>query len=245
MLNNIRIVMIETWHPGNIGSAARAMKTMGLKNLYLVNPVDYPHAEATSLAAGATDVLEGAILCDSFEEAIADCTLVIGTSARRRGMDIPELNPESMAIQTTQESQKNQVAIVFGRERSGLTNDEILKCQFHVNIKANPDYSILNIAQAIQIMCYEILKRHQSLETSDSQPVEIEDIYPEQIALQQLMQHFEDTLKDTGFLNGARDAAVMQKLNRLFARARLEKSEISILRGVLSSMDIKLKDMNK
>lgn len=155
-LDKIKIVLIETSHTGNMGSAARAMKTMGLSNLCLVNPIIKPDSQAISLAAGASDIIKNAQVFSSFEDAIADCTLVIGTSARQRSLQWPHLTPKECGDKVIQEAINAPVALVFGRERVGLTNDELQKCHYHVGIPANPDYSSLNLAMSVQVLCYEI-----------------------------------------------------------------------------------------
>lgn len=156
MLNNIRIVLVNTSHTGNMGSAARAMKTMGLKHLYLVDPQDQPDGKANALAAGATDVLGNATIVDTLEQAIADCGLVVGTSARSRTLQWPMLDSRECGDKLVSEAAHYPVALVFGRESSGLTNDELQQCHFHVCIDANPEYSSLNLAAAVQTLCYEI-----------------------------------------------------------------------------------------
>ena len=152
-LNNIRIVLINTFHPGNIGAAARALKNMGLTNLYLVDPVDFPHTEADSRAAGAQDVLANAKVVSTLDEAIHDCQLVIGTSARNRTFDLPLLDARESATKILSESSQGNIAILFGRESKGLLNEELSLCNFHMFIPSNPDYPVLNISQAIQIAC--------------------------------------------------------------------------------------------
>lgn len=153
MLQNIRIVLVETSHSGNIGSAARAMKTMGLSNLYLVSPKSVDE-QSIALAAGADDVVRNAHIVDTFEQAIEDCSLVIGTSARLRHLQSTLIEPRECAEKAS--AHQGQVAIVFGRERVGLTNEELLKCHYHLNIPANPEYSSLNLAMAVQLVSYEM-----------------------------------------------------------------------------------------
>ena len=159
MLNTIfdaiRIVLIGTTHPGNIGASARAMKTMGLNRLVLVNPEHYPNADATARASGADDVLYHAQVVDNLDAALEGCNLVLGASARRRGISCAELDPRACAQQALAVSRAGQVALVFGREHSGLTNEELDRCHFMVRIPANPDYSSLNLAAAVQVLCYE------------------------------------------------------------------------------------------
>lgn len=247
MLENIRIVLVNTSHTGNIGSVARAMKTMGLCQLVLVDPVSKPDSQASALAAGATDVLHGARIVDTLAEAIADCGLVIGTSARNRTLDWPLLEPRGAAAKLLAESPSYPVALVFGRESSGLTNDELQQCNFHVHIPANPDYSSLNLAMAVQALSYEI--RMQWLENAKGQalndaaaesPIELID-YPRADDLERFFVHLEQTLGETGFIIKQHPGQVMAKLRRMFARARPEEAELNILRGILTSIDKKIR----
>lgn len=236
MLDNIRIVLVNTSHTGNIGSVARAMKTMGLSELTLVDPVQAPDSHASALAAGATDVLHGATIVDTLSEAIADCGMVIGTSARNRTLDWPLLGPREAAGQALAESGNYKVALVFGRESSGLTNEELQQCTHHVHIPTNPDYSSLNLAMAVQTMAYEI--RMQWLEAGE-QPDTAESEYPLTEDLERFYVHLERTLTDTGFIIKQHPGQVMAKLRRLFTRARPESNELNILRGILASIDKK------
>lgn len=156
MLQNIRIVLVETSHTGNMGSVARAMKTMGLTNLWLVNPLVKPDSQAIALAAGASDVIGNAQIVDTLDEALAGCSLVVGTSARSRTLPWPMLDPRECGLKSVAEAANTPVALVFGRERVGLTNDELQKCHYHVAIAANPEYSSLNLAMAVQVIAYEV-----------------------------------------------------------------------------------------
>lgn len=236
---SIRIVLIETSHPGNIGSAARAMKTMGLHKLYLVSPIAFPDQRAHEMAAGADDLLEQVVVCDSLEEALTGCQLVIATSARPRGLSLPGLTPASCAELVRSQSDETEVAIIFGRERSGLTNEELLRCHYHVNIPSNPVYSSLNLSQAVQIIAYELRMkllspeadvelRHDRLATAD----EAEQFYTHLIEVLQAI-NFLKTTKPTRRL--------VQRIRRLFNRAGLEYMEVTILRGILSHMQNALK----
>lgn len=175
MLQNIRIVLVETSHSGNIGSAARAMKTMGLSNLYLVSPKSVDE-QSIALAAGADDVVRNAHIVDTFEQAIEDCSLVIGTSARLRHLQSTLIEPRECAEKAS--IHQGQVAVVFGRERVGLTNEELLKCHYHLNIPANPEYSSLNLAMAVQLISYEIRMAFLAKDKTESTLSTIENIYP-------------------------------------------------------------------
>lgn len=239
MLENIRIVLVNTSHTGNIGSVARAMKTMGLSQLTLVDPVQPPDSHASALAAGATDILHQAVTVGTLSEAIEGCGLVIGTSARNRTLDWPLLGPREAAGQLLRESENYQVALVFGRESSGLTNEELQQCTHHVHIPSNPDYSSLNLAMAVQTLAYEV--RMQWLEAQESAPAgqgEAEALsYPLTEDLERFYVHLEQTLTDTGFIIKQHPGQVMAKLRRLFTRARPETNELNILRGILASVD--------
>ncbi|MCX7130678.1 tRNA (cytosine(32)/uridine(32)-2'-O)-methyltransferase TrmJ [Aeromonas sp.] len=233
MLDQIRIVLVNTSHTGNMGSAARAMKTMGLTQLVLVDPQTLPDDNAMALAAGASDVLANARIVSTLDEAIADCGLVIGTSARSRTLSWPMLDPREAGKKAVVEGVKHPVALVFGRERTGLTNDELQKCHYHVAIAANPEYSSLNLAMAVQTICYEV-RMHW---LQDQAPeVESEADYPSADQLEGFYQHLEQTLLKTGFIADDHPGQVMSKLRRLFNRARPETVELNILRGILTSV---------
>ncbi|MFU1552706.1 tRNA (cytosine(32)/uridine(32)-2'-O)-methyltransferase TrmJ [Aeromonas sp. A04] len=233
MLDQIRIVLVNTSHTGNMGSAARAMKTMGLTQLVLVDPQALPDDNAMALAAGASDVLANARIVSTLDEAIADCGLVIGTSARSRTLSWPMLDPREAGKKAVVEGVKHPVALVFGRERTGLTNDELQKCHYHVAIAANPEYSSLNLAMAVQTICYEV--RMHWLQ-GQAPEVESEADYPSADQLEGFYQHLEQTLLKTGFIADDHPGQVMSKLRRLFNRARPETVELNILRGILTSV---------
>ena len=242
-LDNIKIVLVETSHTGNMGSAARAMKTMGLTNLCLVNPIIKPDSQSISLAAGASDIIKQAQIFLSLEAAVADCPLVIGTSARPRSLQWPNLTPKECGEKIIAEACRHaQVALVFGRERVGLTNDELQKCHFHVSIPANPDYSSLNLAMSVQVLSYEIrmslLSAQEASIKLDEQDIN-EVHYPKDEDIERFYQHLEQTLLQTGFINPHHPGQIMGRLRRLFTRARIEQQELNILRGILTSIDKK------
>lgn len=238
MLHNIRIVLVETSHTGNMGSTARAMKTMGLSNLYLVNPLVKPDSQAISLAAGASDVIGNATIVDTLDEALAGCSLVIGTSARSRTLPWPMLEPRECGEKSAKTAETAPVALVFGRERVGLTNEELQKCNYHVCIPANPEYSSLNLAMAVQIIAYEVRVAYLALQEAGKPQVEYEETpYPLVDDLERFYQHLEQTLLQTGFIRQSHPGQVMSKLRRLFTRARPESQELNILRGILTSID--------
>lgn len=238
MLQNIRIVLVETSHTGNMGSVARAMKTMGLTNLYLVNPLVKPDSQAISLAAGASDVIGDAVIVDSLDEAIAGCSLVVGTSARSRTLPWPMLDARECGVKCVEEGAQAPVAIVFGRERVGLTNDELQKCHYHVAIPANPDYSSLNLAMAVQILAYEVRMAFLQSDRTE-QPQYEESPYPLVDDLERFYQHLEQMMVNSGFIRQSNPGQVMSKLRRLYTRARPERDELNILRGMLASFEKK------
>lgn len=238
MLKNIRIVLVETSHTGNMGSVARAMKTMGLTNLYLVNPLVKPDSQAISLAAGASDVIGDAKIVDTFDEAISGCGLVVGTSARSRSLPWPMLDPRECGLKSVAEAQQTEVALVFGRERVGLTNEELQKCHYHVAIAANPEYSSLNLAMAVQIIAYEVRMAWLQAE-QEEKPAYTESPYPLVDDLERFYQHMEKIMIGSGFIRESAPGQVMSKLRRLYTRARPERDELNILRGMLSSFEKK------
>ena len=231
-LHNIRIVLCQTSHPGNIGSTARAMKTMGLNDLALVNPHKFPDAVADAMASGATDLLESAMVCDTLQQALAGCSLVIGLSARKRELNHELVTARTAAIQAMQVASTQKVALVFGTEMSGLSNAELIQCQQLAMIPANPEYSSLNLASAVQVLAYEL--RMASMEplpeATNRFPLAGHD------EVEGFLAHLEETLIRIGFLNPRVPKRLMPRLRRLFARARLEKEEINILRGILRFM---------
>lgn len=240
MLQNIRIVLVETSHTGNMGSVARAMKTMGLTNLWLVNPLVKPDSQAIALAAGASDVIGNAQIVDTLDEALAGCSLVVGTSARSRTLPWPMLDPRECGLKSVAEGEHAPVALVFGRERVGLTNDELQKCHYHVAIAANPEYSSLNLAMAVQVIAYEVrmawLAAEEAKGEGKAEVVE-ETPYPLVDDLERFYGHLEQTLLMTGFIREGHPGQVMNKLRRMFTRARPESQELNILRGILASID--------
>jgi len=236
IIDHIRIILVGTTHPGNIGAAARAMKTMGLGQLCLVGPKIFPTAEATARAAGADDVLENALLCDSVFGAVRDCTLVFGTTARERSISWPVLTPAEAAEQSVMSAGNGEaVAFLFGRESIGLTNEELNACNRIVSIPCNPGFSSLNLAAAVQIVCYELRKSMQlsaddtGTRQEDYQPVTAED-------MSRFYEHLERTLIEIGFLDPDKPRRLMRRMRRLFNRARPDRNEYNILRGILSAV---------
>lgn len=232
VLANIRVVLVNTTHPGNIGAVARAMKTMGLYRLYLCQPRQFPDETADVMASGASDVLRTAIVCQSLDDALANCVFTVGTSARMRRLQWPLLNPRECAKQIVTEAHSHDVALVFGRESSGLTNDELDKCHFLVNIPANPEYCSLNLAAAVQVLCYEIRMCLESLQPIVSE--KSEERLATQAEFESYLQHFYKVMQDTGFLNDAHPGSLRRRVRRIFSKARMTATEVNILRGFLS-----------
>lgn len=237
VLQSVRIVLVNTSHPGNIGGVARAMKNMGLTELYLVSPRDYPSDRAEWRASNAVDVLESAKVVDSLDEAIADCGLVIGTSARSRRIPWPLVTPRECADRSYHEAATHPVAIVFGREDRGLTNEELHKCNYHVHIPSNPEYSSLNLAAAVQVVAYEL--RMTCLNNQQGKAIHFDDwdMPPaKNAALEHYYEHLQATLEKVGFLEPDNPRQTMTRLRRLYSRVRLDEMELNILRGVLTAM---------
>ena len=231
MLENIRIVLIETSHSGNIGSAARAMKTMGLTQLCLASPKSIDE-QSYALSAGAEDIVKNAMIVDSFDDAVKNCSLVIGTSARLRHLQNTLIEPRECADKVI--THKGKIAIVFGRERIGLTNEELLKCHYHLNIPANPDYSSLNLAMAVQLVSYELRMAFLVQNNKKNSLSLIEKNYPTADQLAYFFDHTERIYQSLGFIQ---NQGVMRKLKRLYYRAKLEKNELNILNGMLSAVE--------
>ena len=264
LLENIIIVLVEPSHPGNIGAVARAMKTMGLMNLAMVNPRKFPHVEASARAAGADDVLQNAVVTNDIKKVIADCTLVLGTSVRERQVTWPMSNPNEAAqiidshLETISaidqsngvEENTSKVAILFGRENSGLSNEEMDLCSRQICIPANEDYSSLNLASAVQIIAYELRMRSlitSAIEDNNAGDVDANNEKPlsplekrQQIATKEQfdghMQHLADTMEKLSFIKSGPSTMLMRKLTRLYNKAELTVEEIQILRGILAAM---------
>ncbi|MFN2409119.1 MAG: RNA methyltransferase [Halomonas sp.] len=243
MLSNIRIVLVQTFHPGNIGATARAMKNMGLTNLVLVNPRQFPDDEATRLAAGAADVLDSAQIVTQLDEAVSDCVQVIGASARLRSLPLPHFEePDDMAQAVTQNAQHSPVALVFGRERSGLTNDEIRCCTHQVSIPANPDYGILNLSQAVQILAYEVHRAWRRRDDSHYVYQQAtETTPPSREQFMHFQEHLGRLMQQSGFITQPH-ARTEEQLQALFTRAQPSRKELSLLRGLLSAFESHLPD---
>ena len=232
--DNIRIVLVNTSHPGNIGGVARAMKNMGLSRLYLVEPRQFPDEQADWRAASAGDVLEAAVVTASLDDAIADCQFVVGTSARGRRIPWPLQDPRQCAVRMARASGNEQVAVLFGREDRGLTNDELKLCNLHLNIPTSEDYSSLNLAMAVQIVCYELRMLAAQPDLSANEDEQWDTPFATRDNMERFYQHLEQALTDIEFLDPAAPRQLMVRLRRLYSRVRLDEMELNILRGILT-----------
>jgi tRNA (cytidine32/uridine32-2'-O)-methyltransferase len=228
----LRFVLFEPTHPGNIGAAARAMKTMGFTDLVLVNPKTAVDGQARARSAGALDVLTSAQIVATLSDAIRDCGLVVGASARRRRLSMPELNPRECGAEVIEGGHSKPVAIVFGTERAGLRNSELDQCNALVYIPSNPEYSSLNLAMAVQVVAYE-MRWAQGL---DRKPVDVGRPPASATDMELFYEHLERVLLGSGFLNPGNPRKLMRRLRRLFNRARLDENELNIMRGILSAL---------
>lgn len=234
--DSIRIVLVATSHPGNIGSTARAMKTMGFTRLYLVSPEKFPHNNAREMAAGADDLLENAVITDSLKDALAGCQLILATSARPRGLSLPGLVPGAAAKLIGEKPDDTEIALVFGREDSGLSNAELLQCHYHVHIPSTPEFSSLNLSQAVQILTYEmrmqLLSPECVVQHKSDKPATAEEV-------EYFFTHLEEVLKAINFIRPKNPGKLMVRLRRLFTRVQLENMEVNLLRGILSQIEKK------
>ena len=242
---NIRIVLVETSHPGNIGAVARAMKNMCLQSLYLVRPKQYPDSHAMARSSGAIDVLNNAVVCDSLSEALSDCRLVIAASARSRSIPWPTTTAPEAAQKLINSGMQAPVALVFGREDRGLNNEELDLCNFMVQLPANPEFSSLNIAAAVQVFSYEVrktflagqaLQQPSSSLASQSTELDMEDRPASSINLKRLFDHLETTLVQVDFMPAHRTRTLMRKLMRFFHKSQVTEEEVSIFRGILTEL---------
>ncbi|CAL7964243.1 tRNA Cm32/Um32 methyltransferase [Gammaproteobacteria bacterium] len=237
--SKIKIVLVSPSHPGNIGAAARAMKTMELQHLYLVKPKYFPHVDATARAAGADDILENAVITDSLADALKDSSVVFGTSVRLRDLSLPKVAPREAAQIIIKEAQTHTVAIVFGRESNGLSNDELEQCNYHLYIPTNPDFSSLNLAAAVQLVTYEI-KMMQQPNIATTLTIDTQELANAE-EMQSFYQHLQQTLAMIKFLDLKNPRKVLSRLKILFNRAHVQKNEINILRGILTAIQLRLK----
>jgi len=241
MLRNIRIVLVRTFHPGNIGSAARSMKTMNLSDLRVVAPRDFPSDEASKMAAGAQDLLNSATVHDTIESAVADCTAIVASTARPRGYDLPELTPEQAADMLVSHARTAPVALLFGPERMGLHNNDIQYAKYRVTIPANPKYSSLNMAAAVQTLSYEIFKASQ---IGEPQRPHTSKALPTSEDVERFYEHLEKVLKEIRFLR-PHQGETMLRIRHLLTRAEPDTLELNILRGILSSIEHSIQTSSK
>lgn len=230
MLDHVRIVLVHTTHPGNIGAVARAMKNMALSSLWLVAPRHFPHADATARASGADDLLERVRVCATLDEALADCRFVVGTSARGRTVEWTGFEPRECAAQLVREATAGPVALVFGRESSGLTNEELDRCDRLVRIPSNPEYSSLNVAMAVQVLAYEL---HLAARAGEAEPPA--HVPATAAQMESFFGHLAQAVDDIGFTEGRHAEKLLRRLRRLFLRVRPDVDELTILRGILSA----------
>jgi tRNA (cytidine32/uridine32-2'-O)-methyltransferase len=234
-LHNARIVLVHTTHPGNIGAVARAMKNMGLTQLYLVKPKLFPHERAVWRSASAVDILDNAVVVESLDEAVADCGLVVGTSARGRRIPWPLVNPRVCADRVYPELSQHPVALVFGREDRGLTNEELQCCNLHVNIPTSEEYSSLNLAMAVQVISYELRMAHVGTELSHDEMQEWDAELAKAEDMERFFAHMEETLIEMEFLKPSAPKQLMTRLRRLYYRTRLDALEVQMMRGIFTT----------
>jgi len=235
-LQNIKIVMVGTTHPGNIGAAARAMANMCFTHLTLVDPQCPVGEIAYARASGANAILDERETCTDLAQAIADCSCVIAATARRRSLAWPELTPSELTARLTGMDNTTRTALVFGREHSGLTNEEIQLRNYMVCIPTNPDFSSLNVASAIQVLCYEIFQRQAAAPTAVNSP-EANDLPVPHGELEGYFEHLNNVLQMTGYLDPRQPGMIMQRLRRLYLRSEVTRNEINILRGMLTAIE--------
>jgi tRNA (cytidine32/uridine32-2'-O)-methyltransferase len=230
----IRIVLVEPSHPGNIGAAARAMKNMGLAHLYVVNPGRFPDPQAQWRAAGAQDVLKNVTVCETLDDAVADCHWIAATSARNRRIPWPSGDIREVAPQVLGAAGQGTVALLFGRETDGLTNDELQRCHLHIQIPATPEYSSLNLAMAVQVVCYELYLAsgvHTTAPQAWDRPM------ASAADIEGMMVHLEQVLTDKGFIDSVNPGQTMTRLRRMFTRVGLDATEVQMMRGILTQFE--------
>ena len=240
MLDQFKVILSHTTHPGNIGATARAMKVMGLSKLRLVNPKHFPSAEATERASKASDLLTNAEVFNSTEEAIADCRLVVGASVRTRSLPTRLVTPRELTEIIAAKPENVPIALLFGTENSGLTNEELHLCHFQVYIPTNSDYSSLNLSQAVQLIAYELRLTFSGMQQLPEQRVIDNERVINRNQLDGLLNHLKSVMVDVGYLNTAHQKQIDNRLSRLFSRSDMTESEFKILRGFLSSIEMKI-----
>ena len=239
LLNSVKVVLVGTTHPGNIGATARAMKNMGILDLALVEPKEFPSDVATFRSKAAKDILEKASVHTSLEEAISECELVVGTSARVRTVPWPVLNPREAAEEMHKSSLNGKVAIVFGREDRGLTNEELGLCNFHVHIPSDPEYSSLNLSQAVQILAYEIRLSYLQDRHVNEEYWDVELANNEQT--ERLINHMDELMQEVDFYDVENPRKLLVRVRRFFKRSKIDVMEANIFRGLFATIQKKLK----
>jgi len=239
LLNSVKVVLVGTTHPGNIGATARAMKNMGILDLALVEPKEFPSDVATFRSKAAKDILEKASVHKSLAEAISECELVVGTSARERTVPWPVLNPKEAAQEMHKSSQNGKVAIVFGREDRGLTNEELGLCNFHVHIPSDPEYSSLNLSQAVQILAYEIRLSYLQDQNVNKDYWDVELANNEQT--ERLINHMDELMQEVDFYDVENPRKLLVRVRRFFKRSKIDVMEANIFRGLFATIQKKLK----
>lgn len=239
LLNSVKVVLVGTTHPGNIGATARAMKNMGILDLALVEPKEFPSDVATFRSKAAKDILEKASVHTSLEEAISECELVVGTSARGRTVPWPVLNPREAAEEMHKSSLNGKVAIVFGREDRGLTNEELGLCNFHVHIPSDPEYSSLNLSQAVQILAYEIRLSYLQDRHVNKEYWDVELANNEQT--ERLINHMDELMQEVDFYDVENPRKLLVRVRRFFKRSKIDVMEVNIFRGLFATIQKKLK----
>jgi tRNA (cytidine32/uridine32-2'-O)-methyltransferase len=234
---NVRIILVGTTHPGNIGAAARAMKNMGLADLMLVSPKHFPHEDATARASGAEDILQAIRVVASLEDALQDCTYVAGASARARTIGWPGMTPRECAARLVHESAQGIAAVVFGPEKSGLTNEDVDRCNTLLTIPTEPGFSSLNLAMAVQVVAYELRVAAIADIAAAEPPPEPESPPATATEREFFFEHLEQVLMRSGFLDPENPRLLMRRLRRLYVKAELDQNEVNILRGMLASLD--------
>ena len=232
-MGEVRIVLVEPSHPGNIGGAARAMKTMGLTSLMLVRPERFPDPQADWRAAQATDVLEAAVVVGTLDEALGDCVLAVGTSTRERRIPWPRKDAQGVANELARQNYDQPIAILFGREASGLTNEELQRCQLHLVIPASADYPSLNLAMAVQVVCYELFKAMGDAPSTSDWDRKLATIDE----MEAFYVHLETVLQQIDFLDPAAPRQAMTRLRRMFGRIGIDETEVGMLRGFLRHIE--------
>jgi TrmH family RNA methyltransferase len=246
LFSRIRIVLVNTSHPGNIGAAARAMKNMGLSRLYLVSPEDYPTLEAYQRSAGAIDILDHAVRVDSLDDALEGCLWVAGTSARLRTVQWPVLTPDECVTQGLQYLDQGEIAIVFGRENNGLTNEELERCNALLHIPTNQEYSSLNLAAAVQVVSYEF-RRHLMTHKPEKPRgrKHMQDVLASNDQLKGMYEHLNEALDGLGFFGKNNPDVLMRRIKGIFSRASMTQRETAIIRGICTTIQNRTIDRDK